>query len=181
MGSPAGDILNMVSSHSAVSRGASVYLSREKPGEVINTLKRISSMSQQEIKKLNLPASHPVPNASRIEKILARLYDVQPGSYPELLSNEGVGPATVRAFALVAEVIYGVKPCRRDPVRYSFAHGGKDGHPFPVNRQDYDRSIAMLERALRRVRAGDTEVMKALKRLSEIQSRVTKAWSSGAL
>lgn len=80
----------------------------------------------------------------------------------------------MRAFALVAEVVYGVKPSRRDPVRYSFAHGGKDGHPFPVNRQDYDRSIAMLERALKRARTGDSEPMKALKRLAAIEAVVNK-------
>jgi hypothetical protein len=79
-----------------------------------------------------------------------------------------VGPATVRAFALVSEVIYNAAASRRDPVRYSFAHGGKDGHPFPVNRQDYDRSISMLENALRRARTGDMESVKALKRLAAV-------------
>jgi hypothetical protein len=174
-GMPGGDILNMVAADSAVSRRASVYLAREKPGDVLKTLKRLSAMSGDQLKRLSLPRAHPVPNASRIEKTLARLYDLQPGSYRDLLSSEGVGPATVRAFALVAEVVYGVKPSRRDPVRYSFAHGGKDGHPFPVNRENYDRSIAMLERALRRARTGDSEPMKALRRLSEIEARVHKA------
>ena len=136
-------------------------------------------MSGDELRRLNLPRAHPVPHASRIEKTLARLYDLQPGSYRDLLSSEGVGPATVRAFALVAEVVYGVKPSRKDPVRYSFAHGGKDGHPFPVNREDYDRSIAMLERALKRIRTGDSEPMKALRRLSEIEARVKKAPGQG--
>lgn len=173
-GSPAGDILNMVSSQSRNSRNASVYLAREKPVEVTKTLKKLSLMSHQEISTLSLPSSHPVPNASRIEKALSRLYNIQPGSYRELLSTEGVGPSTIRAFALVAEVIYGVKPCRRDPVRYSFAHGGKDGHPFPVNRKDYDRSIELLERALRRVKSGHMEVVGALKRLSGIQKHIEK-------
>ncbi len=86
---------------------------------------------------------------------------------------EGVGPATVRAFALVGEVIYGVKPSHEDPVRYSFAHGGKDGHPFPVDRKNYDRSLHMLERALRRAKTGDNENLKALKRLAGISSLVT--------
>lgn len=173
-GVPAGDILNMVSSESGVSRRASVYLAREKPDEVVKTLKRFSTLSSDQLRTLNLPSAHPVPNASRIEKTLGKLYELQPGSYRELLAAEGVGPATVRAFALVAEVIYGVRPCRRDPARYSFAHGGKDGHPFPVNRQDYDRSISMLEKALRRVKTGDSEAINALRRLSEIESRVRK-------
>lgn len=95
-----------------------------------------------------------------------------PQSYQDLLSVEGVGSATVRAFALVAEVVYGVRASRRDPVRYSFAHGGKDGHPFPVNRQDYGRSITLLENALKRAKTGDLEGMKALRRLSGIESRI---------
>ncbi|MFZ5633980.1 MAG: DUF763 domain-containing protein [Bacillota bacterium] len=173
-GTPAGDILNMVSADSAASREASLFLAREKPDQVVKALKRISAMAPQQLRTLDLPAQHPVPDAARIEKALSRLYDIQPQDYQELLSTEGVGPATVRAFALVAEVIYGVKASRRDPARYSFAHGGKDGHPFPVNRRDYDRSIALLEHALKRVKTGDPEVMKALKRLSGIQSRMAK-------
>lgn len=83
-------------------------------------------------------------------------------------STEGVGPATVRAFALVAEVVYNARASRGDPVRYSFAHGGKDGHPFPVNRENYDRSISLLENVLRRAKTGDTENIKALKRLAYV-------------
>lgn len=173
-GSSSGDILNMVDADSSVSRRASVYLARERPQDVLKTLKRLSSLSGDELRRLSLPRAHPVPNASRIKKTLSRLYDLQPGAYRDLLSSEGVGPATVRAFAMVAEVIYGVKPSRRDPVRYSFAHGGKDGHPFPVNRQDYDRSIAMLERALKRARTGDSEPVKALRRLAGIEAAVNK-------
>lgn len=173
-GIPAKKILNMVASDSARSRQASLFLAREEPGRTVDTLKRIASMTPGQLKNLDLPARHPVPDASRIDKALFRLYDIQPRDYQELLSTGGVGPATIRALAMVAEVVYGVKASRRDPVRYSFAHGGKDGHPFPVNRRDYDKSIAVLERALRRARAGDPEVMQALKRLSSIQSKVEK-------
>jgi len=65
-------------------------------------------------------------------------------------------------------VVYGAGASRKDPVRYSFAHGGKDGHPFPVNKQVYDRSIAVLEKALRRAKTGDMENLKALKRLASL-------------
>jgi len=171
-GLSAGNILNMVAKDSSRSRDASVYLAREKPGEVLKTLQRLSSLSGPAARTLNLPAQHPVPAAGRIEKTLARLYEIQPGTYHELISTGGVGPATVRAYALVAEVIYGVKASRQDPVRYSFAHGGKDGHPFPVNRQDYDSSIALLEKALGKVRTGNMEVVQALKRLSMISLKV---------
>jgi hypothetical protein len=125
-------------------------------------------MSGEKLKVLSLPAAHPVPRAGYIEKTLAKLYEVEPSSYEELLEINGVGPATVRALALVAEVVYGAGASRKDPVRYSFAHGGKDGHPFPVNKQVYDRSIAVLEKALRRAKTGDMENLKALQRLASL-------------
>ncbi|MDD2443020.1 MAG: DUF763 domain-containing protein [Desulfotomaculaceae bacterium] len=71
----------------------------------------------------------------------------------------------------MSEVVYNAKASRKDPVRYSFAHGGKDGHPFPVNKQDYDHSIKVLEDALRRSKIGDTESTRALKRLATISSK----------
>lgn len=170
-GEPARTVLNMVALESAGAREASLYLA-QRPDEVIRTLKKIADMPADKFKTLNLPAAHPVPGANRIEKTLARLYDLQPSTFEGMLATEGVGPATVRAFALVAEVIYNAGASRKDPVRYSFAHGGKDGHPFPVNRQDYDRSISILERALRRARTGDSDNLKALKRLAGISAFV---------
>ncbi len=70
----------------------------------------------------------------------------------------------------VQDVVYDARASRRDPARYSFAHGGKDGHPFPVNKDDYDRSIALLENAIRRAKTGDRDNMEALKKLSSISS-----------
>ena len=166
-GEPVGGVLNMVAGESAGARDASLYLAG-KPDEVVKTLKKITDMPMDKLKVLSLPAGHPVPGAGRIKKTLDKLCDIQPASYEGLLAVEGVGPATVRAFALVSEVIYNASASRRDPVRYSFAHGGKDGHPYPVNRQDYDRSISMLENALRRARTGDMENFKALKRLAAV-------------
>ena len=78
----------------------------------------------------------------------------------------GVGPQTIRALSLIAELVYGATPSFRDPVGYSFAHGGKDGHPYPVDRANYDHSIATLEQALRRARVGDREKLLALRRLA---------------
>ncbi len=79
-----------------------------------------------------------------LEKILWRLCDQKPENYEKLLATEGVGPKTIRALALVAEVIYGAKPSYEDPARYSFAHGGKDATPYPVDQQTYDQTIEKL-------------------------------------
>lgn len=172
-GKPANNVLNMVADESLPAREASLYLSG-KPDEVVKTLKKIAGLPADKLRVLNLPHAHPVPSAGRIGKNLSRLYDLSPSSYEDLLAVDGVGPATVRAFALVAEIVYNAGASSRDPVRYSFAHGGKDGHPFPVNRPDYDRSITLLENALRRVRTGDRSNVEALKRLSAISSYLAR-------
>ena len=101
-----------------------------------------------------------------LEKILHRLCDRRPKNYEQLLATEGVGPKTIRALALVAEVIYGAKPSYEDPARYSFAHGGKDATPYPVDRDTYDKTIATLTQALGRSRISACEKDRAIKRLT---------------
>jgi hypothetical protein len=98
-------------------------------------------------------------------KTLKRVYDFQPRNYEELLSIRGVGPATVRGLALVAELIYGEKPSWEDPVKYSFAYGGKDGVPFPVNRKAMDDSIILLRDAVKAAKIGDANRVRVLQRL----------------
>ncbi|MHB8987057.1 MAG: DUF763 domain-containing protein [Eubacteriales bacterium] len=171
-GSPVERVLNMVAGESAGARDISLDLAG-RPEEVIKTLKKIADLPADKLKTLDLPAAHSVPRANRIDKTLYKIYDIQPGSYEGLLALEGVGPATVRAFALTAEVVYNARASRRDPVRYSFAHGGKDGHPFPVNRENYDRTILLLENALRRAKTGDSENIRALQRLAAIGSKTS--------
>jgi uncharacterized protein len=114
--------------------------------------------------------THPVvkerfDRSKYLEKILGKLTERAPQSYEKLLAIEGVGAKTVRALALVGEVIYGAAPSYQDPARYSFAHGGKDGTPFPVDRATYDRTIAILARAVRRTRLAASEKSAMLRRL----------------
>ena len=100
-----------------------------------------------------------------LQKILAKLYEEKPKSYEALLATEGVGPKTVRALSLVSEVIYGATPSYEDPARYSFAHGGKDATPYPVDRPTYDGTIEILSSAVRKARINTFEKDRALKRL----------------
>ncbi|HEY8450109.1 MAG TPA: DUF763 domain-containing protein, partial [Bacillota bacterium] len=86
--------------------------------------------------------------------------------FEQLLAVPGVGAQTVRALAMVAEIVHGAPLSFRDPVRYSFAHGGKDGHPFPVNRTLYERSLATLQEAVERARCGQRDKLQALRRLA---------------
>lgn len=103
-----------------------------------------------------------------LEKILARLTDEKPDNYEALVATPGVGPKTVRALALVSEVIYGARPSYEDPARYSFAHGGKDATPYPVDRATYDQTIAALARALSRARINPAEKDVTMRKLAGI-------------
>ncbi|NPV53294.1 MAG: DUF763 domain-containing protein [Firmicutes bacterium] len=152
----AGEVLNMVAAESDKAREASTLLARVETGVILEEAGKV----------LSLPSAHAIPGTARLAKALRAAYERQPEDFETLLSTPGVGPATIRALAMVAEVTYGARASRRDPVRYSFAHGGKDGHPFPVNRASYDRSIQVLEDALRRARLGQTDKLKALRRLA---------------
>ncbi|MBI3342299.1 DUF763 domain-containing protein [Candidatus Curtissbacteria bacterium] len=100
-----------------------------------------------------------------LKKILARLSEKKPKSYENFLATEGVGPKTVRALSLVAEVIYGAQPSYQDPARYSFAHGGKDATPFPVDLVTYDQTIATMKDAVSKTKLNTFEKDKVLKRL----------------
>ena len=104
-----------------------------------------------------------------LEKILSKLCDYQPESYERLLAVRGVGPKTIRALALVAEVIYGAKPSYEDPARYSFAHGGKDATPYPVDRETYDRTIATLAQAVAHSNISPYEKDRAIKRITSVE------------
>jgi hypothetical protein len=98
-------------------------------------------------------------------KVLREVYEFQPRNYEELLAFKGIGPAAVRGLALIAELIYGAKPSWRDPVKYSFAYGGKDGVPFPVDRKAMDESIQMLKQTIEEARIGSKDKMLSLQRL----------------
>jgi hypothetical protein len=125
----------------------------------LSQMMEVSAGGQQRLKFLNLENKefkwHPVVNedftkSKYLEKILWQLCDQQPENYEKLLATSGVGPKTIRALALVSEVIYGAKPSYEDPARYSFAHGGKDATPYPVDRITYDQTIEKLRGLLRK-------------------------------
>ena len=100
-----------------------------------------------------------------LEKIIHKLCDRQPENYERLLAVKGVGPKTIRALALVAEIIYGAEPSYEDPARYSFAHGGKDGTPYPIDRETYDKTISTMVEAVRRSHISPYEKDRAIRRV----------------
>ncbi len=160
-------VLNLVAEESKDSRKTISELSGENPGKVLSDLDRVLSINQ---KDMTYPSRHHIVMSdlgkTRLKKILFSTYERKPENFEKLLEMQGVGPKTIRSLALISELIYGVKYSVKDPVKYSFAHGGKDGIPYPVDRKNYDSSIEILHRAVRDSKMERTDKIKALKRLS---------------
>jgi hypothetical protein len=94
-------------------------------------------------------------------------YELQPFSYEKLVSLRGLGPKRIRALALISELVYEAKPSWKDPAKYSFAHGGKDGTPFPMDRATYDCTIQTLHEAIEEAKLDRKEKYEAIKRLKQ--------------
>jgi uncharacterized protein len=158
-------VLNMVAAESSRARVASAEFARSEPRLVDREIARVITMA--------LPSRHWVDikkdiNPAHLRKVLLATYESNPQSFEALLAVPGVGPKAVRALALVADVLYGSPASMRDPARFSFAHGGKDGHPYPVNRDVYDQSIEWLRNAVGKARMGHSERLQALRRLNSV-------------
>lgn len=100
-------------------------------------------------------------------EVLRRAYELQPASYEELVSLSGMGPKKIKALALISDLVFGASPSWHDPVKYSFAHGGKDGYPYPVDREVYDNSIKVLRECLESAKLDRKEKYMAIKRLEQ--------------
>lgn len=105
-------------------------------------------------------------NIKRLKKAVEKAHFLEPSGFEVLLKTEGVGPKTIRALSLVSEIIYGAKPSYSDPARYSFAVGGKDGTPYPVDRSTYDKTIDVIEKGIRRSKITQRERLEAERRLA---------------
>ncbi len=156
------DSLNMVARESEEARKMSTLLAGERPDRLVAELTSLQHLEMPAHHDVRLHEVHP----DRLHSIFLKTHEQRAESFEALLGIQGVGAKTIRALSLISELVYGAAPSFRDPVRFSFAHGGKDGHPYPVDRHNYDRSIATLEDALRRAKLGDRERLAALRRLA---------------
>ena len=157
-------VLNLVAAESADSRTASAEFARLEPRLVDREIARVITLA--------LPSRHWVDvrkdiNPAHLRKVLLSTYEAAPQNFEQMLAVPGVGAKAVRALALVAEVVYGSPASVKDPARFSFAHGGKDGHPYPVNRDVYDHSVEWLREAVSKAKIGRSEQLHALKRLAD--------------
>lgn len=145
------DVLNMTAREAEENRDTCVDLVKQNPGNLVSSIRALSS--RPTLDRWTNPIKVPEYRAYEMPwdldwQVFFRLYDVQPRNYEELLAFRGVGPATVRALALVSQLVYGKPISWRDPVKFSFAHGGKDGVPFPVNREAMDGTVKSLREML---------------------------------
>lgn len=163
------EVLNLIAAESEPARLASTALSCEPPDRLFEEIEKLATLS--------LPARHAVAvadlNPKRLRSVLLKTYEASSESFEALLGLPGVGPKTLRALALLSELIHGAPPSFRDPARYSFAHGGKDGHPYPVSREVYDTSIQFLRSALKAAKIDHTEKLRAFRRLDRLVSSKT--------
>ncbi|KPJ57831.1 MAG: hypothetical protein AMJ42_04325, partial [Deltaproteobacteria bacterium DG_8] len=158
-----GKSLNMVAHESEKTRQVSTLLSKEKPDKLVLEIKKVEQLilpKRHHIKPLDL-------DTTRFEKIMVKTYERQPENFEVLLGIKGVGPKTIRALSLLSEIVYGAKPSFRDPARFSFSHGGKDGHPYPVDKNVYDFSIEFLRKCINNAKINNQEKREAFKRLSK--------------
>lgn len=166
-GTNQGTILNLTAAGADPVRNAVLGLTHEKP-----------ELMMQEIQQLIMPAHHDVRSEDidlrRLGATLWLAHDTQPKDFEELLLLQGVGPRTMQSLALVSEVIHGTPSRFKDPARFSFAHGGKDGHPFPVPITVYDETIATLQNAVHKAKLDNSDKQMAIKKLHEIAERAEK-------
>ncbi len=180
-----GKIVNLADRRAAMSRQLQLdLLSTAGPDGILRELLRSEprrEAPQALLPHLDMPDHHDVRPENVVERrlhgALAAAADRGPEDFAELLLVPGIGARTVRALAMVAEVVHGA-PCRfSDPARFSLAHGGKDRHPYPVPLKVYDQSIAVMKSAVRKAKLGETEALAAIKRLDEQARRLERVAS----
>jgi hypothetical protein len=138
----------------------------------------------REVQAMTLPRHHDVRaedvDLKRLGAVLTVAYERELRDFASLLLVENLGPRTLQSLALVAEVIHGTPTRFTDPARFSFAHGGKDGHPFPVPLETYDQTIDVLRRSLERAHVGDPDKLDGMKRLDRFVRAVEKRYAPQA-
>ena len=164
-----GEILNLTDAGAHPTKAGILDITKENPARML-----------PEIRKIVMPSHHDVRaedvNLKRLGSILALAHEKEIRDFESLLLLEGLGPRTLQSLTLVSEVIHGTPSRFTDPARFSFAHGGKDGHPFPVPTKVYDETIHHLKVSVEKAKIGDTEKHEAIKNLTLIAQNLEKGF-----
>jgi Uncharacterized conserved protein len=160
-----GQILNITDKQATPTKAGILQLTREDPNKILNEARSITMPRHHEVQAKDI-------DLKRLGAILAVAHEKEALDMETLLLLEGLGPRTLQSLTLVSEVIHGTPSRFDDPARFSFAHGGKDGHPFPVPTKVYDETINTLEHAINRAKLGQNDKQEALKSLTKAAQRL---------
>lgn len=172
-GQNTGYILNMADKTAAPSRSGVMHIATENPQNMLSEISKLVMPSHHDVRAENV-------DLKRLGAVLWLAHEKQPSDFEDLLLLEGLGPRTLQSLALVSEVIHGTPSRFKDPARFSFAHGGKDGHPFPVPIKVYDETLGTLQTAIYKAKLGNSEKSEAIKRLHSIAERAEKDFTPNA-
>jgi hypothetical protein len=164
-----GDILNLTDLNADKTRDSVLGIAREHPERIARELRHIRMPPHHDIRNTNV-------NLKRLGSVLGLTHTRQPNNFESLLLTEGLGPRTLQSLVLISEIIFGTPSRFRDPARFSFAHGGKDGHPFPVPTKIYDESIRILRQSVDKAKIGIHDKQKALKKLHRLTLNIEKSF-----
>ncbi len=160
-----GQILNLTDKTATTTRTGIVEITKETPDKILTEARKIVLPAHHDVRAANI-------NLKRLGAALALAHEQENLNVENLLLLEGVGPRTLQSLVLVSEVIHGTPSRFYDPARYSFAHGGKDGHPFPVPLKTYDESIELLDKAIQLAKLGQKDKSDAIKNLHKAAKRL---------
>jgi hypothetical protein len=173
VGGSEGQILNLVDRRAQPAQAALLEIARTPPAETLATVQRLCMPGHHDVRVENV-------DLKRLGAVLAASYGRQLRDFASLLLVENLGPRTLQTLALIAEVVHGAPTRFSDPARFSFALGGKDGHPFPVPLKTYDESLGILRRALDSAKLGRTEKLDGFKRLDRLVRKVEERYEPAA-
>jgi len=173
VGEHQGTIMNLVDHRAKPAQDVLLEIAKENP-----------EVTLREARKLAMPRHHEVRSGNvdlkRLGAVLAVAYERELRDFASLLLLENLGPRTLQSLALIAEVVHGAPSRFSDPARFSFAHGGKDGHPFPVPLKTYDQSLSVLRQALDQAKVGHSEKLEGFGRLDRFVHNIEKSYAPRA-
>ncbi len=158
VGEHTGTIMNLVDGHARPAQAALLTIARDDPARTLAEVRRLQMPQRHDVRAADV-------NEKRLGAVLALAHERDLQDFASFLLLEQLGPRTLQSLALIAEVVHGNPVRFEDPARFAFAHGGKDGHPFPVPLRVYDESIAVLRRALDAAKVGHSEKLGGMSRL----------------
>jgi hypothetical protein len=165
VGKPQGTIQNLVDHRAGHAQQALLTIAHEPIQTSLNQIRSLIMPSHHDVRPADI-------DLKRLGAVLAVAHEQELRDFASFLLVKGLGPRTLQSLALIAEVVHGAPSRFADPARFSFAHGGKDGHPFPVPLKTYDESLGVLRRALDAAKLGHTEKLEAFRRLDRLTRNV---------